>query len=73
MSSLIGSEVLLGLSEYDGYATLKLGAAEDTLPQALLCVMSFSVRKCSLHAREPIQTATVLSQTKKDTIPSNSP
>ncbi|MBS4017941.1 MAG: hypothetical protein KGZ68_06850 [Dechloromonas sp.] len=47
VSSVIGSEVLRGLSEYDGRAAQKWGAAPDTLPQAARCIMSLSVRAAS--------------------------
>ncbi|MDO9068054.1 MAG: hypothetical protein Q7W05_06320, partial [Deltaproteobacteria bacterium] len=59
--------------ECDGCAALKWGAADKTLPQALPRVMSFSVRARRLGARTLIQTATVLSQTEKDTMRRNCP
>ena len=71
MSRLIGSEVLWELSECDGCTTRNWGAAEETLPQALLCVMSFSVRVRRLAARVAIQIANVINQTEKDTMRRN--
>ena len=71
MSRLIGSEVLCELSECDGCTPLKWGAADKTLPQALLCVMSFSVRARRLAARVAIQIANVINKTKKDTMRRN--
>lgn len=48
-------------------------ALRDTLPEVLFFIMSLSVRARRPGAIASIQTATVLSQTEKDTIPCNSP
>ena len=71
MSRLIGSEVLRGSSECDGYAARKWGAAPDTLPQAAKSIMTVSVRAHRCGARVAIQIANVISQTKKDTMRRN--
>ncbi|TYZ55431.1 hypothetical protein C2I33_08115 [Ralstonia solanacearum] len=71
MSRLIGSEVLRGSSECDGCAARKRSTAPRTLPQAVPCIMSIWVRMHRLDARAPIQIASVINQTEKDTMRCN--